>query len=87
MKTSHRPITNRQQDAILPHMRLSSQYEAFDRAAGFQPACPEPDEFLGLPVAIPAGPEAKETLRSPVLGYASRLKGGCRHDWLPHCAT
>jgi hypothetical protein len=33
-----RPITNRQQDAILPHMRLSSQGEAFDRAAAFQAA-------------------------------------------------
>ena len=36
-------------------------------AAGIQPACPAPDEFLGLHVAIPAGHYAKETLRSPVL--------------------
>jgi hypothetical protein len=34
MKASHMPITNRQQDAILPHMGLSSQGEAFDRAGG-----------------------------------------------------
>jgi len=54
-------------------------------AAGFQPACPVPDELLGPPVAIPAGHEAKETLRSPVLVLASRLKGGCRHDCLPNC--
>ena len=36
-------------------------------AAGFQPARPALDEFLGLPVAIPAEHEAEETLRSPVL--------------------
>jgi len=48
-------------------MRLSSQGEAFDRAAGFQPACPALDELLGLHVAIPAGHYAKATLRSPVL--------------------
>jgi len=34
---------------------------------GFQPACPAPDEFLGLPVAIPVGHEAKEMLQTPVL--------------------
>jgi len=48
-----RPITNRPQDAILPNMRLSSQDEAFDRAAGFQPASSMYDEFLGLSLRGP----------------------------------
>jgi hypothetical protein len=69
--------------------RVNGKSEAFDRAAGFQPACPALDEFLGLPVAIPAGHEAEETLRSPVLGVCEppewRLQG--RLPAPPHAAN
>ena len=47
--------------------RLQARLPAARTAKVAQPACPAPDEFLGLPVAIPAGHEAEETLRSPVL--------------------
>jgi len=76
--------------------RLSALALLWGSQSWLQPACPALDEFLGLPVTIPAGHEAEETLRSPMLRVCepperrlhARLPGTiARHDCLPHKAV
>jgi len=42
--------------------------------------------FSGFPSRYMQDTKPKKRCERQCSGYASRLKGGCRHDCLPHCA-